>query len=52
MVLRGAKELSWLRSFQIGITLDVLVTLLKSGDFRGPLKEDKGGPLRRIKGAP
>ena len=44
MVLRGA--LPWPRGFQIGATIDVLLTFLESGDYRGPLKEAKGGPLR------
>ena len=39
VILRGANELPWHRGFQIGVTLDALETLLKSGDFRGPLKE-------------
>ena len=39
VVLRGANELSWPRGFQIDVSLDVLATFIKSGDFRGPLKE-------------
>ena len=39
VVLRGANELPWPRGFQIGATLDALEIYLKSGDFRGPLKE-------------
>ena len=39
MVLKGANKLSWPRGFQIGATLDVLLTFLESGDFWGPLKE-------------
>ena len=46
MVLRGANELPYRRGFQIGVTLDVLLKFLESGDLRGPLKEAKGGPLR------
>jgi hypothetical protein len=39
VVLRGANELPGSRGFQIGVTLDALLTFLKLGDFRGQLKE-------------
>ena len=38
-VLGGANELPWSRCFQIGATLDALVTFKKSGGLRGYLKE-------------
>ena len=37
--LRDAKELPGPRGLQIGVTLDVLLTFLKSGDVSGHLKE-------------
>ena len=42
LVLRDAIELPLSRGFQIGVTLDALLTFLKSGDFSGHLKEVKG----------
>ena len=36
VVLGGANELPWPRSFQIGATLDAYVTFLTSGGFRAP----------------
>ena len=33
----SANELPWFIGFQIGVTLDVLLTFLKSGDFGGHL---------------
>ena len=39
MELEGANVLQWPRGFQIGATLDALLTFLKSGGFRGHLKE-------------
>ena len=34
----GANELPWSRGFQIGVTLDDLMTFLKSGGLGGTLK--------------
>ena len=42
----GKNELPWSRGFQIGVTLGALLTFLKSGDFRGHLKEVSGVPGR------
>ena len=39
IVLRGNNELPWPRGFQIGVTLDVFLKCLKSGDLRGHPKE-------------
>ena len=39
MELEGANVLPWPRGFRIGATLDALLTFLKSGGFRGHLKE-------------
>ena len=44
LVLRGANEFAGPRGFQIGVTLDALLTFLKSGAFRGHLKEVSGVP--------
>ena len=41
VVLRGANDILKPRGLQIGVTLDVLLTFLKSGGFRGHLKEVK-----------
>ena len=43
VALRGANKLPWPRGFQFGATLDALLEFLKLGDFRGHLKEVKGG---------
>ena len=37
--LEGANALPWPRGFQIGATLDALLTFLKSGGFRWHLME-------------
>ena len=53
VVLRDANKLPWPRGFQIGITLDALLTFLKSGELSGQLRRLKGagqagpGDLRR-----
>ena len=39
MVLRGSYELPLPRGFSNGVTLNALLTYLKSGDLRGHLKE-------------
>ena len=39
LILWDANELPGTRGFQIGVTLDALLTFLKLGDFRGHLKE-------------
>ena len=44
MELEGANVFPWPRGFRIGATLDALLTFLKSGGFRGHLKEVLGGP--------
>ena len=43
MELEGANVLPWPRGFQIGATLDALLTFLKSGGFRGTLRRFKEG---------
>ena len=55
MVLWGANELPWPRGFQIGVTLDDLMTFLKSGGLGGTLKSfrepmGKPGIKGRFKG--
>ena len=39
VVLRDSNDLPGPRGFKIGVTLDALLTFLKSGDFSGLLKE-------------
>ena len=43
MKLEGANVLPWPRGFQIGVTLDALLTFLNSGGFRGTLRRFKEG---------
>ena len=38
LFVAGFDEQFWLRHFQIGATLDALMTFVKSGGFRGHLK--------------
>ena len=39
VVLRDANDLPWPRGFQIGVTLEALLSFVKSGDFSAHLKE-------------